>query len=201
MSLNPRQSTESRQAEIIATMIALAAERNPADVTTTDIAKAMNVTQGALFRHFPTKEAIRLAVIEWIEARLMAKLGDAQESAPNVLSGLEAMFLAHVQFIREFPGVPRLVFAELQHPDSSPVRQRVQKVMQRYRQTLAEALDQAKAAQLIRHDVDGQAAAALFLGAIQGLVMQSMLGGPSLEADKQVLGVLRLYLASLGAKS
>ena len=201
MSVNSRQSTESRQAEIIATVVALAAERNPADVTTTDIAKAMNVTQGALFRHFPTKEAIRLAVIEWIETQLMAKLGDAQASAPNVLSSLEAMFLTHVKFIREFPGVPRLVFAELQQPDSSPVRQRVQQIMRRYRQMLAETLGKAKTAQLIREDVDIQAAAALFLGAIQGLVMQSMLGGVSSDAKEPVLGVLRLYLASLGGKS
>jgi TetR/AcrR family transcriptional regulator len=201
MSLNSRQSTESRQAEIIATVVALAAERNPADVTTTDIAKAMNVTQGALFRHFPTKEAIRLAVIEWIETQLMAKLGDAQASAPDVMSSLEAMFLAHVKFIREFPGVPRLVFAELQQPDSSPVRQRVQQIMRRYRQALAETLGKAKAAQLIRNDVDVQAAAALFLGAIQGLVMQSMLGGVSPDAEEPVLGVLHLYLAGLGAKS
>ena len=201
MSLNPRQSTESRQAEIIATVVALAAERNPAEVTTTDIAKAMNVTQGALFRHFPTKEAMRLAVIEWIETQLMAKLGDAQASAPEVLSGLQAMFLAHVKFIREFPGVPRLVFAELQQPDSSPVRQRVQQIMRRYRQMLAETLGKAKAAQLIRDDVDIQAAAALFLGAIQGLVMQSMLGGVSADAEEPVLGVLRLYLAGLGAQS
>ncbi len=181
-------------------MVALAAERNPADITTTDIAKTMNVTQGALFRHFPTKEAIRLAVAEWIETRLMAELGVAQRAAPDALRGLEAMFLAHVQFIRDFPGVPRLVFAELQQPDSSPVRQRVQKIMQRYRQTLAEALDKAKAVQLIRHDVDSHAAAALFLGAIQGLVIQSMLGAGTSEAEKQVLGVLRLYLTSLGAK-
>jgi len=201
MSLNIRQSSESRQAEIIATVVALAAERNPADVTTTDIAKAMNVTQGALFRHFPTKEAMRLAVIEWIETQLMAKLGNAQASAPDVLSGLEAMFLAHVKFIRDFPGVPRLVFAELQQPDSSPLRQRVQQIMQRYRQMLAEALGKAKAAYLIRDDVDIQAAAALFLGAIQGLVMQSMLGGVSPDAKEPVLGVLRLYLASLGGKS
>lgn len=201
MSLNARQSTESRQAEIIATVLALAAERNPADVTTTDIAKAMNVTQGALFRHFSSKEAMRLAVIEWIETQLMAKLGDAQASAPDVLSGLEAMFLAHVKFIREFPGVPRLVFAELQQPDSSPVRQRVQQIMRRYRQMLAETLGKAKAAQLIRDDVDVQAAAALFLGAIQGLVMQSMLGGVSPDAEEPVLGVLYLYLAGLGAQS
>ncbi len=201
MSLSPRQTTESRQAEIIATVVALAAERNPADVTTTDIAKVMNVTQGALFRHFPTKEAMRLAVIEWIETQLMANLGDAQASAPDVLSGLEAMFLAHVKFIREFPGVPRLVFAELQEPDSSPVRQRVQQIMRRYRQMLAENLGIAKAAQLIRDDVDVRAAAVLFLGAIQGLVMQSMLGGVSSDTEETVIGVLHLYLAGLGAKS
>ncbi len=201
MSLNPRQSTESRQAEIIATVVALAAELNPADVTTTDIAKAMNVTQGALFRHFSNKEAIRLAVIDWVETQLMTRLGDAQASAPDVVSGLEAMFLAHVRFIREFPGVPRLVFAELQQPDSSPVRQRVQQIMRRYRQMLAETLGKAKAAQLISPDVDTEAASALFLGAIQGLVMQSMLGGASSDAEVPVLGVLRLYLASLGGKS
>ena len=201
MLTNARRSTESRQAEIIATLVALAAERNPADVTTTDIAKAMNVTQGALFRHFPTKEAIRVAVIEWIETQLMTKLGNAQASTPDVLSGLEAMFLAHVKFIREFPGVPRLVFAELQQPDGSPVRQRVQQIMRSYRLMLAETLGKAKAAQLIGADVDVQAAAALFLGAIQGLVMQSMLGGMSPDAEEPVIGVLHLYLAGLGARS
>ncbi len=200
MPLSSRQSTESRQAEIIATVVALAAQRNPAEVTTTDIAKAMKVTQGALFRHFSTKEAIRLAVIEWIETQLMSRLGSAQASAPDVLNGLEAMFLAHVRFIREFPGVPRLIFAELQQPDSSPVRRRVHDIMRRYRQTLAETLGRAKAAQLIRDDVDIQAAAALFLGAIQGLVMQSMLGGVPADAEDPVIGVLHLYLASLGAR-
>lgn len=200
MPVNSRQSTESRQAEIIATVVALAADRNPAEVTTTDIAKAMNVTQGALFRHFSNKEAIRLAVIEWIETQLMSRLGDAQVSAPNALKGLEAMFLAHVIFIREFPGVPRLVFAELQQPESTPVRQRVHEIMRHYRQTLAETLGRAKAAQLIRDDVDVQAAAALFLGAIQGLVMQSMLGGVPSDTEDPVVGVLHLYLAGLGAR-
>lgn len=197
---NPRQSTESRQAEIIATMLALAADRNPADITTTDIAKAMGLTQGALFRHFSSKEAIRLAVAEWIEARLMARLGEARQAAPDALQGLEAMFLAHVQFIREFPGVPRFVFAELQQPGDSPVCQCVHKIMQRHRQTVAEVLERAKATQLVRHDLDCHAAAALFLGAIQGLVIQAMLGGVSAEIDERALGVLRLYRCGLGAR-
>lgn len=198
---NPRQSTESRQAEIIATMLALAAGRNPADISTTDIAKAMNLTQGALFRHFPSKEAIRLAVAEWIESHLMARLEAARQAVPDALQGLEGMFLAHVQFIREFPGVPRFVFAELQQAGDSPVRRRVQAIMQRHRQSVAEVLEEARAMQRIRPDLDSRAAASLFLGAIQGLVVQSMLGEAPVEVDEQAAGVLRLYLAGLGARS
>lgn len=197
MTTQLRQPTESRQAEIIATMVALAATRNPAEITTTEIAREMNLTQGALFRHFPTKEAIRLAVIEWIEAGLQKELQHARQSAPDSLKALEAMFMAHVRFARAHPGAPRLVFSELQQPDTSPVRLRVQQVMQRYRQTLAEVIASAIDAKLIRADVDCNAAAALFLGAIQGMVIQSMLGGAQRQSETLVAEVLRLYLTGL----
>lgn len=196
----PRQSTELRQAEIIATMLRLAAERNPSDITTTDIAKAMRVTQGALFRHFATKEAIRLAVVEWIEAQLLGTLLAARQAAPDALAALRAMFMAHVRFAQSYPGVPRLIFAELQQAEASPVRLGVQKIMQRYRQVLAETLSLAMAAQRVRPDIDCQAAASLFLGAIQGLVIQSMLSGAEAAVEGQAEAVLALYLAALGVQ-
>ena len=201
MTTQARQSTELRQAEIIATMLRLAAERNPADITTTDIAKAMRVTQGALFRHFATKEAIRLAVVEWIEAQLLGALLAARQAAPDALAALRAMFLDHVRFAQAYPGVPRLIFAELQQAEVSPVRLVVQKIMQRYRQVLAETLSQAMAAKRIRADVDCQAAASLFLGGIQGLVIQSMLSGSDAALERQAEAVLDLYLAGLGGQS
>ena len=201
MTTQARQSTELRQAEIIATMLRLAAERNPADITTTDIAKAMRVTQGALFRHFATKEAIRLAVVEWIEAQLLGALLAARQAAPDVLAALRAMFLAHVRFAQAYPGVPRLIFAELQQAEASPVRLVVHKIMQRYRQVLAETLALAMAAKRIRADVDCQAAASLFLGGIQGLVIQSMLSGSDAALERQAEAVLDLYLAGLGGQS
>lgn len=201
MPINPRQSTESRQAEIIATMLRLSAERSPADITTTDIAKAMQLTQGALFRHFASKEAIRMAVVEWIEKHLMSELLLARESAPDALTALKAMFMAHVGFAKAHPGAPRLIFGELQQPAGSAVKQRVQQIMQVYRKTLSQTLAAAIEAKLIRADVDCSSAAALFLGAIQGLVIQSMLGGGTEQMAQQAVGVLNLYLAALGVES
>jgi AcrR family transcriptional regulator len=53
-----RQPTETRQAEIIEAALDLAARGSPADITTAEIASELNLSQGAVFKHFPTKGAI-----------------------------------------------------------------------------------------------------------------------------------------------
>ncbi|MDZ4240206.1 MAG: TetR family transcriptional regulator, partial [Hydrogenophaga sp.] len=46
-----KQPTETRQAALVAAALALAAERSPATVTTAELAQAVGITQGAVFRH------------------------------------------------------------------------------------------------------------------------------------------------------
>ncbi len=48
---------DERRAITVETVIQLAAETNPSDITTKAIAERMGLTQGAIFRHFPSKDA------------------------------------------------------------------------------------------------------------------------------------------------
>ena len=98
-------------------VIDLAAEQNPADITTGAIAKRMGVTQGALFRHFPSKDAILQAVMECVSERLLARIDKATAAAASPLGALEAAFTAHIEFISEHAGVPRMLFGELQRDE------------------------------------------------------------------------------------
>ena len=50
-----RLPTEERQALIVAAAITLAGRHSPAAITTGDIAREVGVTQGALFKHFPSR--------------------------------------------------------------------------------------------------------------------------------------------------
>jgi len=45
--------------------------------------------------------------------------------------------MTHVHFVMEYPGVPRLIFNELQQPDDTPLKQHVRKLLQGYRKILA----------------------------------------------------------------
>ncbi len=66
-----RQTTDIRQASLIEAALRLAAQRSPSGITTGDLAAAVGITQGAVFRHFPSKDAIWIAVIDWVAVNLM----------------------------------------------------------------------------------------------------------------------------------
>lgn len=197
--MTPKQPTEARRASLIAAALALAAERSPAEVTTADLARAVGITQGAVFRHFENKEAIWLAAIDQAHQTLLARLRVAADAQAQPLPALQAVFQAHVQFVVEHPGVPRVIFQELQHAQETPLKARVRQLMQDYRALLGALLQRARAAGQVAPGVDLQAAAVLFIGSVQGLVMQSLMSEQAGAMARQAPAVYALFQRALTA--
>lgn len=194
-----KQNTQVRQASLVAAALQLAAQGSPAKITTSDLAQAVGITQGAVFKHFANKAAIWLAVLDWTTDNLMTRLQSTAAAAPTPLAALQAVFLSHVAFVVSYPGVPRVIFHELQHAGDTALKDRVRILLQQYRQLLAGLLQRAQAQHEIAPDTDLQAASLLFIGSVQGLVMQSMSSGQVASMVQQAPGVFRIYLRGLGA--
>lgn len=168
---------DERRSATVATVIALAAEQDPREITTLAMARRMGLTQGALFRHFPTKEAIWETVIEWVAERLLARIDEAALAATSPLAALEAIFVAHIDFVAKHPGVPRVIFGELQRAEDTLTKRAVQTLIAQYSLRLIALMEQGKARGELAPSVDPAVAAPVFIGIIQGLVMQSLLAG------------------------
>lgn len=195
-----KQKTEDRQAALMAAALQLAAQKSPAQITTGELAVAVGITQGAVFKHFESKEAIWMAVMQWVHAELMMRLQAAAQAhldQGEALGAMRAVFMAHVQFVQAQPGVPRLVFQELQHPQPSPLKASVQQLMVNYRQLVHGLLLKAKANQQLAQTVDLSAATVLFVGAIQGLVMQALMAGHLSDVGAQAAAVYDIYQQGL----
>lgn len=192
-----RLPTEERQGEIVAAALRLAREASPAQITTAEIAQLVGVSQGALFKHFSTKDAIWQAAMVWVRTQLLLNLDTAAESAATPLAALDAIFKAHVDFVASHPGVPRLIFHELQKPADSPLKQEVRALLQNYRQMLLRLLDAGVQSGELDAAIDKQAAATVFVGLVQGLVMQSMASGKPTALRTQADSVFALYVRGL----
>lgn len=188
---------EERRSVTVETVLALAAEQNPSEITTAAISARMHLTQGALFRHFPSKEALWTAVMEWVAERLMQRIERAVTEAPGPLAALRSMFLAHAGFVVEHPGVPRMMFGELQRAEASAPKRMAQTLIRRYGERVRALLAAGQAAGEVAADIDLEAATTLFIGTIQGLVMQSLLAGEPERISREAPAVLALYLRGI----
>lgn len=195
--MQARLPTEERQAEIVAAALSLAKEFSPARITTTEIAVVMGVTQGTVFKHFASKDAIWLAAMNWVRGQLLSTLEEAAAAAPTALEALGAVFRAHVDFVIAHPGVPRLIFHELQQPTDTACKQEVRTLLQAYRKLLLRLLGAAIGQGQVLADLDQDAAATLFVGIIQGLVMQSMLTGNAAAMSGQADRVFAIYVRGI----
>lgn len=202
MEPRPKQrlSAEARQEQIIQVAVDLAGERGMQGVTTQDMADAMGLTQGAIFRHFPSKDAIWLAAMGWIRERLMGVLGAAAQGAADPLDALARMFHAHVDFIAKHPAIPRMVFSGQMLHDSPKLKALVQEIISGYEDRLMALLREAREAGLARADLDEQSAAILFIGMIQGLVVQITIFGARRSLTEEAHKVFPVYLAGIRAE-
>jgi len=184
---------DERRAVTVEAVVELAGEQNPTDITTAAIAKRMGLTQGALFRHFPNKNAILQAVMEWVAERLLGRIDKAIQGASSPLAALEAAFMAHIGFVVQHPGVPRMLFGELQRAEESAAKLMVRTMIRGYSERLRRLIEDGKAQGELAADLDADAAATLFIGSIQGLVMQSLIAGNVKGIRTNAPGVFAIY--------
>ena len=195
-----RMDAGERQDEIIQAALDLAARQGVESVTTQDMADAMGLTQGAIFRHFPTKDDIWLAAINWVRRRLMSVVETAAARSENPLEALEGIFFAHVSFVARHPAIPRLVFSDYLLRRDTRLKQLIQEIITGYESRIAGLLSQAKAAGLARPDLDEESAATLFIGMIQGLVLQSNIFSGRRSLLDEAKKVFPIYLNGIRSR-
>lgn len=190
---------DQRRAVTVDAVVKLAAEGNPSEITTAAIAREMGVTQGALFRHFPSKEAILEAVMEWVAERLLARVDAAAQAAASPMAAIESVFLAHVAFVVEHPGVPRMLFGELQRTEMTAPKRMAGTLLRGYRERVAQLMARGKAAGELPEALDADAAITLLVGMLQGLVMQAMLAGDVERIRRDAPRVFAIYRRGIGS--
>ena len=188
-----------RRLATVEAVVALAANHNPSEITTTAIAHEMGLTQGAVFRHFATKDAILQAVMQWVATGLMSRVDASVQRTPSPMLALEALFMAHVDFVAAHPGVPRIILAELQRAEPTTPKRIVLAFLRRYGVRVSQLLADAKQRGELHAALDTEAAAILFVGTIQGLVLQGLLAGDVARIRRDAPRVFAIYRRGIEA--
>jgi AcrR family transcriptional regulator len=164
-----RRATTVRQAELTDAALHIVATRGIAGLTTRALAERVGLTSGAIFRHFPTLDALLQAVAERAETVLDATFPD--EAAPP-LERLRRFVEARSQAVGQSAGILRLVLSEqfvIALPREASAR--LARCVDKTRRFVVACVTEGQAAGTIRQDVPVSALSAVVLGTIQMLAL------------------------------
>ncbi|HTO33122.1 MAG TPA: TetR/AcrR family transcriptional regulator [Pararhizobium sp.] len=184
------------------TALRLADELGPDRLTTGAVAEAIGVSQPAIFRHFPTKQALWLAVAQTIRQHMIAGWQEALSAVTLPEKRIAAVIDIQLRTIELHPAIPAILFSRELQVENVDLRQTFAGLLAAFHQILCEELDRGQKAGVFRADIDPADGAVLLISLVQGVAIRWSLGarGFELRSEGKRLLTVQLELFSVLAR-
>ena len=202
-TLRDRMPAAARKRQIVETTLELVAEHGADAVSAQLIADTIGLSQPAVFRHFPTKGAVWMAVIGWLQDRLADVWSEARgdQQDPPPIWVLKRVFLGHIELIIRYPGLAKVVFSDHIRHQYPALHEQFHALHRWYEREVTTLLDDAVRTSDLPSTTDIGAAATLFFCAIQGLAFQSAIARyRRSHVWDRATRVFALYGSAIGAR-
>jgi TetR/AcrR family transcriptional repressor of nem operon len=140
-----------------------------------EVTAASELTKGALYHHFPNKQALGYAVVEEIirpmmEAIWLEPLQQASDPLQGLVNVIEHMPEAKPSEMMIQYGCPLNNLAQEMSPLDEGFRQRLDQVFNIWHQVISDALQTARSKGIIREDIDCEDTATFVMAAMEGCI-------------------------------
>lgn len=186
-----RRTSEVRQAELTDSALHIIATKGIAALNTRSLAQQVGLSSGAIFRHFPSIDALLDAVVSRVEALLESTLPDA--SLPPV-ERLALFIETRSAAVGDQLGILRLVLSDqfllaLPHDGAG----RLTHCVQTTRKFLQDCLREGQTSGALRSDLSVETLVPIVMGTVQMMALSGAKGAQRrAEASAVLHGLLTL---------
>lgn len=166
------QQKPSRKQQILEAL-AQELENSPGErITTAGLAKAVGVSEAALYRHFPSKAKMFEGLIEFIEDTIFSIINQILNDQSSALTRTETILKVVLGFAERNPGISRLMAGDVLVGETERLRQRIGQFYERLETQLKQVLREGEMKQELSTSLPVQPTANLLLATIEGRLNQ-----------------------------
>jgi len=164
-----------------------------------DIVRLSRTSKGAVYHHFPNKQALFLALVDELSARLATAVTAAIDRSHGALGKVEAALRAGLETFAQHRELARILLLESVSLGKAYEAKRAE-VHGRFAALIQVYLDQAVAEGSIP-PLDTRVATLAWLGAVNEVVIQSLQGDDPDLLARAVPALAPMFLRSIGARA
>jgi TetR/AcrR family transcriptional regulator len=129
--MTAKDNKKSRRQHILETLAQQLEQNQGERITTAGLARAVGVSEAALYRHFPSKAKMFEALIEFIEESIFGITNRILDDEKNSLRRCEKILSLLLVFAEKNPGLCRLMVGDVLIGETERLRQRISKFYER----------------------------------------------------------------------
>ena len=160
-----------RKQQIIAVALDILSQEGAKRLTLKNIAGRIGISEPALYRHFTNKRHLMKTLIESVARNLTNRVSDSVSGIADPECKLRAILKAHLSYVSDHRGIPRIIFSDSVHQNDPVLRNAVLQMVSRYLDLIRTIFLRARETGHFRADLDVDAAATAFLGLAQSSVL------------------------------
>ena len=137
-------------------------------ITTAQLARAVGVSEAALYRHFPSKAKMFEGLIEFIEETLFTRINKIIAEESRAETRIQNILFLLLGFAGKNPGMARLLYGDVLVGETERLRKRVAQIYERIETQMKQILREAEVNENLRLPVND--VAVLLLAVVEGSI-------------------------------
>ena len=148
-------------------------EQHPGDrITTAALARAVGVSEAALYRHFPSKARMFEGLIGFAEETVFARINQILSDEKGTRARVAKVLYLLLGFADRNPGITRVLLGDALVGERERLHDRVQQFFERIEVQLRQILRESQLRQDVQLRTTPEAAAALLTAFVEGRMQQ-----------------------------
>jgi len=189
---------KKRQEEILKAALNLLAQGGSHALTIRNLARALDITEPALYRHFESKKDLLRALYGFTWQKMENRLLPLTEKEIDPIEKLAVFLHAFFGYLTENRGVNLVLLSEAIHHNDPDLKKAMFTLISNFQDLIRKILHQGVAKGALREDIELNIASRLVLGLFQSTVTLSLLTEEPWEASRVIGPFLKVFLE--GAK-
>lgn len=192
-----RQSTEIRQEQIKQAVLDIIFTDGLKNLSTRNLAKKIGMSEGAIFRHFPTKQDIILSIMKDVQDEFIGSLRSIANSELNPEKRLNDFICETVGYLTKNKGITMLLFSEASHNNDEVLKTNLRQIFNNQKMLVSKIIIDGIALGQWDETIAVENVAMLYMGFPVSLNIELVLSGGELHIDNVCNKMMQLLLKIL----
>lgn len=177
----------TRQSEILKEAIKLIAEKGIQGLTIKNLAKSINVTEPAIYRHFENKQQILVGILSFYSENKENYLTTIGNDSINPIIKLKSIFESRFKYFSKNPAIASVIFSEELFRNDRLLSDRVFEIMNSSQKIMLEIIKKGQNLNTIIDSVPAEQLAFIITGALRLIVTKWRLSNYSFNLEDEGL--------------